>query len=946
MNIKKTLALSLLLAATIVSKPSFASEVINVTLPNTIYERLESTNIAAGVRHEKIQRFTTSGWWQINVLRIDLTNPYTALGALYHKEGLAARDTVSRMVETHNAVAGINGDYFNYQPIPSSLGTLINDGRLLSNPIQQPWSLPTFVLGYDNSILIDYLGRTQVLRNITNNTTVNINTVNKVTTNFDTVTLLNRDWGSQSIGNTFHNDLTEVLIVDGEVLEKRKGAIPFPIPKDKNAYVLAVRNGLLDNLNPGDKVELTLQTVPNLEKIKFAIGSGSIILKDGKVTNSNINSAGNNPRTGIGVNRNNTEVLLVTIDGRDSSFKGVTQEVFGAILRDLGAYNGVNLDGGGSTTMAIRPLGSSNAFVANKPSEGSQRMVVNGVGVFSNAPVGELSYIRLMPTQNKLFPGGRTSLTLRGYDENHNPIPLSNSEIVYETTGYNGYVQSSIFYATSPGEVTITAKYGKLSSAVSITVLNTIEEINANIERFNVPVNGNRSLGTFIGKDYLGREANLNLPELSFQVLGNIGEVRDGTFYSNGNIGAGVILVRAGNGMKPILVSIGATSQMVESFEGFNKFQSTVYPSEVVASTNLSDKSYHGINSLELMYDFTNGTGTRAAYLNFTNTLNGYLLTNDPSRFGIWVKGDNSNTWLRATLVDSSGSSFVVDLSKNINFSDWQFLEASIPNNAVYPISLQRIYVAETDIAKTPKGTILFDGLTLYTPTPYNEDMAPEGTKVFDLLDYSAPIDHSSIRVTVYNEPRISGNTLFTKVISTTRLTSLHSALSNGKIGVQMGGISQGFKDRISHNAIINTNRSYGTDKNGDTLFITLQSTTEGIRAFDSNQWIKLLDNMNKINEKNIILTINRPLMGSGGFTDRLEAQLLHENFVKLAKLDKNVFVIQNAYSTKVELRDGVRYMYLDNSPIDNFEKLSNYGYIEFVIGPNGISYQLIKPYN
>ena len=67
MNIKKTLALSLLLAATIVSKPSFASEVINVTLPNTIYERLESTNIAAGVRHEKIQRFTTSGWFQINV---------------------------------------------------------------------------------------------------------------------------------------------------------------------------------------------------------------------------------------------------------------------------------------------------------------------------------------------------------------------------------------------------------------------------------------------------------------------------------------------------------------------------------------------------------------------------------------------------------------------------------------------------------------------------------------------------------------------------------------------------------------------------------------------------------------------------------------------------------------------------------------------------------------
>ena len=138
MKIKNILVLSLLFAATIISKPSFASEVINVTLPSTIFERVEINNLASGVVHEKIQRFTTSGWWQINVLRLDLDNPYSSLGALYHKEGLASRDTLSKMVESHNAVAGINGDYFNYQPIPSSLGTLINDGRLLSNPIQQP----------------------------------------------------------------------------------------------------------------------------------------------------------------------------------------------------------------------------------------------------------------------------------------------------------------------------------------------------------------------------------------------------------------------------------------------------------------------------------------------------------------------------------------------------------------------------------------------------------------------------------------------------------------------------------------------------------------------------------------------------------------------------------------------------------------------------------------
>jgi len=448
MKVKKILVLSLLLVATISAKPAIASTLTNVTLPNTIYERVDTEDISSGVKHEKIQRLTTSGWWQINVLRISLNDSYTSVGALYHKEGLAARDTISKMVESNNAVAGINGDYFNYQPIPSSMGTLINDGRLLSNPIQQPWSLPTFVLGYDNSVMIDYLGRTQILNNLTNNSAININTVNKVTPNFDTITLLNKDWGSHSIGNRFHNDLTEVLIEDGVVVDRKKGGIPFAISKDKDAYVLAVRNGLLDNLNPGDKVELRLETTPSLENIKFAIGSGSIILKDGAITNTNINSSGNNPRTGIGVNKDTTEIILVTIDGRDSSFKGVSQEMFGAILRDLGAYNGVNLDGGGSTTMAIKPLGTSKANLVNKPSEGSQRMVVNGVGVFSNAPTGDLSYIRLTPLQNRLFPGGKTSLSLKGYDQYHNPVTLVGSEITYDLDGYMGNIQSSVFTAT------------------------------------------------------------------------------------------------------------------------------------------------------------------------------------------------------------------------------------------------------------------------------------------------------------------------------------------------------------------------------------------------------------------------------------------------------------------------------------------------------------------
>ncbi|WP_235877108.1 phosphodiester glycosidase family protein [Saccharopolyspora terrae] len=52
-------------------------------------------------------------------------------------------------------------------------------------------------------------------------------------------------------------------------------------------------------------------------------------------------------------------------------------------MASLGAADAVNLDGGGSTTMAVRTPDTPHATVRNAPSDGEQRQVPNGIGVFS-----------------------------------------------------------------------------------------------------------------------------------------------------------------------------------------------------------------------------------------------------------------------------------------------------------------------------------------------------------------------------------------------------------------------------------------------------------------------------------------------------------------------------------------------------------------------------------
>ena len=92
--------ISLLAATTIFTStaPVLANK-ITVTMPRIIYETTNSQNISSGIKHENLRKFTESGWLNINVIRIDLTDEYTELKGLMNPNGIPSRDKVSTMVD-------------------------------------------------------------------------------------------------------------------------------------------------------------------------------------------------------------------------------------------------------------------------------------------------------------------------------------------------------------------------------------------------------------------------------------------------------------------------------------------------------------------------------------------------------------------------------------------------------------------------------------------------------------------------------------------------------------------------------------------------------------------------------------------------------------------------------------------------------------------------------
>ena len=67
-------------------------------------------------------------------------------------------------------------------------------------------------------------------------------------------------------------------------------------------------------------------------------------------------------------------MIFYTADGRQTGYSGgLTEMDLAEELQRQGCVWAVNLDGGGSTTFALRVPGSSGLTVVNSPSEGSLR---------------------------------------------------------------------------------------------------------------------------------------------------------------------------------------------------------------------------------------------------------------------------------------------------------------------------------------------------------------------------------------------------------------------------------------------------------------------------------------------------------------------------------------------------------------------------------------------
>ena len=93
------------------------------------------------------------------------------------------------------------------------------------------------------------------------------------------------------------------------------------------------------------------------------------------------------PRTAVGLDAKRTRLVMLVVDGRKPGTAiGMSYDELAAEMIRLGCHQALNLDGGGSSVMAIRDPATAEFRLLNEPTDGRERAVANALGVSVDNP--------------------------------------------------------------------------------------------------------------------------------------------------------------------------------------------------------------------------------------------------------------------------------------------------------------------------------------------------------------------------------------------------------------------------------------------------------------------------------------------------------------------------------------------------------------------------------
>lgn len=390
-------------------------------------------------------------------------------------KGATVNEMSRELSKSEYVFAGVNGDFFGGSPYQFE-NSMIIDGEFAKG-VNIGRSL--FAFTQQTSMYIDTIKFTGYIK--INNELLKINSINSNKHNynrlFNKYFNLNTEINDNEVGllikpvnNIAINEEQKFVIV-----KKFEKTIPKFLYSDRYLAILEKEKIPNTYYNENDTITVFLGTTPLIEDIQQMIGGLPKILEDGVIIDDfagkeGINNAGffgKNPRTAIGFDKEQIIIYVVAVDGRDNiNSVGFTLPELSKFMKELGCYEALNFDGGGSTTMVLRDS------TVNKPTDlTGERPVHNALFVCAEDINPDIfTSLDVICDKKLIYKNESVDIKIEGKDIWGFKSSLSSEQINFEYDNEMCTIKENKIKALKEGEVIIKWSLGKFYGEINLTI--------------------------------------------------------------------------------------------------------------------------------------------------------------------------------------------------------------------------------------------------------------------------------------------------------------------------------------------------------------------------------------------------------------------------------------------------------------------------------------------
>lgn len=339
------------------------------------YSIEERRQLNPAITYMRIERQTDDAYLACHIVEIDTRLPGVRLAAVAAQGG---HERVCAMAGRTGADCGVNGGYFLSNTDTRPVGLLKVDNQVLSMPL---WGR--------TAVAFPPSGPPEIFTpQGVWHVTLPDGTTRDLHESLDAIALAPVPSAVVINGNTFSQapanpDGLTVIIRDGKVAARLTANSPLA-PGEFALQLDGDEAKALDaQLQVGAVVTLTPVLTPDLADYPCAVGAGPRLLRHGLVEVTGQAErfkpdilTGRAARTGLGITADK-RVVLAVVEPPCAYGGGATLEDLAKLLKEHGAEDALNLDGGGSSTLAL------GATTVNYPEGAWVRPVASGVMVYT-----------------------------------------------------------------------------------------------------------------------------------------------------------------------------------------------------------------------------------------------------------------------------------------------------------------------------------------------------------------------------------------------------------------------------------------------------------------------------------------------------------------------------------------------------------------------------------